>query len=56
MKYVLAFISLLISYSKMMNIPDNEILKRFNVFLDFQHNAVYLKPNKLFNDSYIEKE
>lgn len=42
--------------NKRMNILGNEILKRFNVFLDFQNNAVYLKPNRLFNDSYIEKE
>lgn len=41
---------------KKMNILGNEILKRFNVFLDFQNNVVYIKPNKLFNDGYIEKE
>lgn len=33
----------------------NEILKRFNVFIDFQDNVVYLKPNHLFNAGYIEK-
>jgi len=31
----------------------NEVLKRFNVFLDFQDNAVYLKPNTLFTAGYI---
>ncbi len=41
---------------KKMNILGNEILKRFNIFLDFQHNVIYLKPNKLFNDAYIEKQ
>lgn len=41
---------------KKMNILGNEILKRFNVFLDFKNNIVYIKPNKLFNDGYIENE
>lgn len=41
---------------KKMNILGNEILKRFNVFLDFQNNMVYIKPNKLYNESYIEKQ
>jgi hypothetical protein len=41
---------------KKMNILGNEILKRFNVFMDFQNNIIYIKPNKLFNDGYIEKE
>ncbi|WP_326982996.1 hypothetical protein VUJ46_00155 [Chryseobacterium sp. MYb264] len=41
---------------KKMNILGNEILKRFNVFLDFQNNIVYIKPNKLFNDEYVEKK
>ncbi len=40
---------------KKMNILGNEILKRFNIFLDFQNNIVYIKPNKLFNDGYVEK-
>lgn len=34
------------------HILGNEVLKRFNIFLDFQHNIVYLKPNKHLNDSY----
>lgn len=35
------------------HILGNEVLKRFNTFLDFQHNIVYLKPNKHLNDAYI---
>lgn len=41
---------------KKMNILGNEILKRFNVFLDFQHDIVYIKPDMLFDVSYIEKQ
>ncbi|MCZ4244842.1 clan AA aspartic protease [Pedobacter punctiformis] len=37
------------------HILGNEILKRFNTFLDFQNNVVYLKPNQLFNAEYVEK-
>lgn len=37
------------------HILGNEVLKRFNMFLDFQNNFVYLKPNHLFNAEYIEK-
>jgi len=33
----------------------NEVLKRFNVVLDFQDNVIYLKPNRHFDDKYIEK-
>ncbi|MGQ2983023.1 hypothetical protein [Flavobacterium sp.] len=33
----------------------NEVLKRFNIVLDFQENIVYLKPNVHFTDVYIEK-
>ncbi|MBP2616173.1 hypothetical protein [Chryseobacterium jejuense] len=39
-----------------MNILGNEILKRFNIFLDFQKNIVYLKPNKLVDVTYIESK
>ncbi len=39
---------------KEIHILGNEVLKRFNLLLDFQHNIVYLKPNHLFNDSYID--
>lgn len=36
------------------NILGNEILKRFNVILDFQENVVYMKPNHLFYEQYEE--
>ena len=40
------------------NVPilGNEILKKFNIFLDFQNNIVYLKPNKLYNEKYIDEK
>lgn len=38
------------------HILGNEVLKRFNTFLDFQNNVVYLKPNHLFNDKYIDQK
>ena len=34
----------------------NEAIKRFNIFLDFQNNIVYLKPNHLFGDKYIDQK
>ena len=34
----------------------NEILKRFNILFDFQNNMVYLKPNYMFNDKYIDQK
>lgn len=37
------------------HILGNEVLKRFHIFLDFQHNVVYLKPGTHFNDRYIEQ-
>ncbi|MBC6111525.1 aspartyl protease family protein [Pedobacter fastidiosus] len=40
---------------KDIHILGNEVLKRFNVFLDFKDNFVYLKPNGLFNDKYMEE-
>ncbi|HCA06390.1 hypothetical protein [Chryseobacterium sp.] len=46
--------SRLVSRSRM-HILGNEILKRFNVFFDFQNNVVYLKPNKLMAEKYIEQ-
>ncbi|WP_336687011.1 hypothetical protein [Chryseobacterium bernardetii] len=39
-----------------MNILGNEIIKRFNLFLDFQNNIVYLKPNQLIDAAYIESK
>lgn len=41
---------------KNIHILGNEVLKRFNTFLDFQNNVVYLKPNQLFNDKYIDQK
>ncbi len=38
------------------HILGNEIIKRFNVVLDFQNNIVYLKPNKYFHEQYAEKK
>ena len=40
---------------KNVHILGNEILKRFNIFLDFQNNVVYLKPNKFYKDQYIDQ-
>lgn len=34
------------------NYLGNDLLKRFNIFLDFKNDAVYLKPNKLLNQAY----
>ena len=41
---------------KNVHILGNEVLKRFNIFLDFQKNAIYLKPNHLFKDGYIDQK
>ncbi len=38
------------------HILGNEVLKRFNTFLDFQNNHVYLKPNGLFNQDYTDEK
>lgn len=37
------------------HIIGNEVLKRFTIILDFQSNVVYLKPNHLFDENYIEQ-
>jgi len=37
---------------KNIHILGNEILKRFNTFLDFQKNIIYLMPNALYNLEY----
>ena len=34
------------------NFLGEEVLKRFNIILDFQNNPVYLKPNHLFYAPY----
>ena len=41
---------------KNVHILGNEILKRFNIFLDFQNNLVYLKPNKFYNEKYLDEK
>lgn len=35
------------------NFLGSDILKRFNIILDFQKNIVYMKPNKYFYDEYM---
>ena len=40
---------------KNIHIVGNEVLKRFNTFLDFQNNVIYLKPNKFYYEDYIEQ-
>ena len=37
------------------HILGNEVLKRFHVFLDFKNNIVYLKPNNLFKEEYVDQ-
>jgi hypothetical protein len=37
------------------HILGNEVLKRFNTFLDFTNNVIYIKPNKLYSVEYVEK-
>ena len=39
---------------KNIHILGNEVLKRFNLFLDFQNDVLYLKPNHLFKEQYID--
>jgi Aspartyl protease len=34
------------------NVLGNDLLKRFNVFVDFQNDVIYLKPNKLLHSPY----
>ncbi|SES03064.1 pepsin/retropepsin-like aspartic protease family protein [Pedobacter rhizosphaerae] len=38
------------------HILGNEILKRFNVIMDFQENVIYMKPNAVFRTDYAEKK
>ncbi|WP_431213930.1 hypothetical protein ACQ86N_03305 [Puia sp. P3] len=35
-----------------LNILGNDVLKRFNIILDFQHDNIYLKPNQLMDAPY----
>ena len=34
------------------NYLGNDLLKRFNIIMDFKHDCIYLKPNKLFYTPY----
>lgn len=36
------------------NFLGGEVLKRFNIILDFQNHVVYMKPNHLFHEPYTE--
>ncbi|MCX3264852.1 hypothetical protein [Pedobacter agri] len=38
------------------HILGNEILKRFNTFLDFQKDVIYLMPNQSFNLNYADQK
>jgi hypothetical protein len=38
------------------HILGNEVLKRFNTVLDFQKNAIYLKPNHLYDTAYTDQK
>ncbi|WP_316800273.1 hypothetical protein [Pedobacter frigidisoli] len=38
------------------HILGNDVLKRFNTFLDFQKNVIYLKPNKIYDTKYADLE
>ena len=42
--------------NKQLHILGNEVLKRFNTFLDLQAGVVYLKPNHLFRAGYTERK
>lgn len=42
--------------NKNIHILGNEVLKRFNILLDFQKNNIYLKANNLFNEKYIDEK
>ncbi|UUC46885.1 aspartyl protease family protein [Flavobacterium cerinum] len=37
------------------HILGSDVLKRFNTFLDFQENVVYLQPNQLYDVKYLQK-
>ncbi|RWW91720.1 aspartyl protease family protein [Flavobacterium cerinum] len=37
------------------HILGSEVLKRFNTYLDFQNNAVYLIPNSHYDEPYIDR-
>lgn len=41
---------------KNIHILGNEVLKRFNTFLDLQANVVYLRPNHFYHAAYTEQK
>jgi hypothetical protein len=38
------------------HILGNEVLKRFNTFLDFQHDVIYLMPNNSYHDTFADEK
>ena len=40
---------------KNIHILGNEVLKRFNTFLDFQEQVICIKPNHLYFEAYIDR-
>jgi len=42
--------------NKNIHILGNEVLKRFNTFLDLQANVVYLTPNRLYHTGYTDRK
>jgi len=38
------------------HILGNEVLKRFNTFLDFKNDIIYMMPNRSYNDEYIDQK
>lgn len=41
--------------NKNIHILGNDVLKRFNTFLDLQHNVIYLKPNQLYTVAFTDQ-
>lgn len=37
------------------HILGNDVLKRFNTFIDLQHNVIYLKPNHLYSVAFTDQ-
>jgi hypothetical protein len=38
-----------------LNYVGNDLLKRFNMVLDFRKDAVYIRPNRLFHSTFREE-
>jgi hypothetical protein len=41
-----------LSWPGIMGIPGNNILKRFNLFIDIQQEEIFLKPNRLYHEAF----